>query len=232
MRNIPMFLAVAQLGGIPMRTIQLDLKTVSNIVWLILVTGLLSIGVSVFYPALVLAHPFTVDQAADTLLPAQGYTSGAPPIGQGFTPTLSFLDVVELQMNSQLATPGSAFVQIRAGSMSGPVLGASLPVVVSNFGLPLALVHFDFAAPVSLTPSALHFMEFMTPSGSLGYFLSGGFGANPYAGGTAIAFGVAQPGDDFWFREGFSGAVPEPTSLLLLGSGLAGVAWLRRKKAA
>lgn len=185
-------------------------------------------------------QPFTIDQANDTVLTTQGYViPGGSFVGQSFLPTFASLDVVELQMNVQApnnTSSGSAFVRIRSASPAGAILGTSSSVTITNpnpnSALPTQLVHFDFLAPLALTPLTLHVLEVVHDGGTgLGVFTSG-FNNNTYADGAAFFQGASQPNADLFFREGTSTApaVPEPSTMLLFGSGIAGlVAWRYRK---
>jgi hypothetical protein len=154
-------------------------------------------------------HSFGVDQRNDFVLTTQGYVSPVgDPIGQEFRPTFLVLDVVELQMNSQSNEEGgTAIVRIRAGSITGTILGTSDEVTIPPVVSPQTLAHFDFAAPVPVTPEATHVIEVVATSGTLGVFTSG-FLNNSYPRGAAIFMGVRQVRADLWFREGLEAALP------------------------
>ena len=188
------------------------------------------VGVVFLTPTSGWAHGIgIVDQANDSVAPFQGYTiQGGSAVGQEFVPTLPTLDSVELQMNTQTAIHGSAFVRIRTGSIGGSALATSATEQITNLGTPVQLYHFDFAAPVVLNPGTLHVIEVVHDSGgSLGVFATG-FGNDLYAGGSAIFEGNRQPDTDLWFREGI---IPEPSSLLLAVAGVAALAGRRRRVA-
>ena len=166
------------------------------------VMALITVAV-LFSPTRSWGHPFTVDQANDIVLTRDGYIVGAGgPTGQEFTPTGESLDVVELQMNTQTSTAGTAFVRIRSGSITGPILGVSGSVDLFDQGGRFVLTHFDFLSPVPLTPGGIHVIEVVhADGGTLGVF-SSGFGNDFYPGGTAISMGELQSFVDLWFREG------------------------------
>ncbi len=192
---------------------------------------ILLIGFCVLSSSTAWSHPILSLDQSNVGVPFQGFTiPGGAAVGQGFTPTSSDLDVVELQMNSQTGLAGSAFVRIRFGGIGGPILGvSSIETIPAGPPSPLTLVHLDFAVPVPLSPGSLHVLEVVHSAGSdLGVFLTPGFGFNPYPGGTAFKLGISQPGDDFWFREGLS--IPEPTTLALLWAGLAGLGAHSRRR--
>lgn len=151
------------------------------------------------------AHPFVIDQSNDAVLTSYGFViPGFGQVGQSFVPMSSSLDVVELQMNSQdTAMGGTAFVQIHSGTITGAILGVSQSASIPPYSTAssIVLAHFDFAAPVSLTPGSTYVMEVVATSGTLGVFTSGE-GTNTYPYGTAFFMGAPRPGDDLWFREG------------------------------
>jgi len=167
------------------------------------------------------ADPFVVDQA-HTTAPFQGYSTPSGLNGQEFVPALASLDSVELQMNSQTSTLGSALINIRAGTIVGAILGTSNTLVMTNVGNPVQLYHFDFPGSVPLVPGNTHVIEVVNVAGgSIGMFLGGGFGGGTYAAGHAIHFDVQQIDDDLWFREG--PVVPEPSTATLTALALLGL---------
>ncbi len=150
------------------------------------------------------------DQANDPFT-SGGYTiQSGSSVGQEFTPTTSFLDLVEMKMNAQTASSGQAFVRIRSASITGTILGVSDTVSITVSGSPISLRRFSFSQPVPLASSATHVLEVVHTGGvgSLGVFLTGS-GGNTYAGGRAIYNGAPIAGDDFWFREGGIIAIEE-----------------------
>jgi hypothetical protein len=160
------------------------------------------------------AWPLCVDQANDQAPASGGFViPGGAPVGQTFTPRFTFLDFVELTMNSQSPTVGgTAFVRIRSGGLIGPILGTSQTVTLPPGGTPLTVAHFDFVLPPTLTPGLMYLIEVVATSGSLGVFVTG-WGTDPYSGGYAIFQGTPRLTDDLWFREGRNGpSAVEPAS--------------------
>ena len=162
------------------------------------IAALVAVGIGVRTE--VSAHTFIVDQANEPgvtvrdgiVIPVGG------PVGQEFVPTMSSLDVVEVQLHASDDEPSTVFVRIHAGGIAGPVLGVSGSVELS--GTDTRVVHFDFPAPVALTPSSVHVLEVVHESGA-----DVGVGFIPedtYSEGKAVFFGVLQPHNDLWFREG------------------------------
>lgn len=182
--------------------------------------ALMAVGILIV-PTSSWADSFVVDQS-HTTAPFQGYTLPGQLVGQEFVPTLASLDSVELQMNSQSSSLGSALINIRAGNIVGAILGTSNTLAMTNVGNPLQLYHFDFPGSVPLVPGNTHVIEVVhAAGGSVGVFLGGGLGLGTYAAGHAIAFGVQQIDDDLWFREG--PVVPEPSTATLTALALVGL---------
>jgi len=151
-------------------------------------------------------HPVCRWDQINDLTTSSGYViPGAASVGQEFQPTSSSLDVVELMLEAQSSSSGSAFVRIRSGSITGTILGTSGSVSVSVlYPYPPSLRRFRFAQPVPLSPSAIHVLEVVhSGGGSLGVYLTGK-GGNTYSRGRAIFQGAPVAGDDLWFREGMS----------------------------
>jgi hypothetical protein len=159
------------------------------------------------------------------------------PIGQEFTPTQPTLNVVQLrtsdfQVNNAIG--GTLFVNIRAGTISGPLVGTSQVVTLpAGFTGPGgALTEFDFSSTVPLVPGTVFVIEVVHASGDdWGVGTCNSFGCgNTYPPGRQILLGVPQSGSDLWFAEGT--AVPEPSTWLLLASGLAGIGFARKRLSA
>jgi hypothetical protein len=149
-------------------------------------------------------------------------------IGQSFTPGLSSIGFIRLYIYNGLLgdiSTATIHVNLRATSISGPSLGASIPVVIPGGSLFSSPVDFFFPNPVPVSAgTTYYFQPVVENNNNLGLNVA----TYNYLAGTAFGHGVPSPTQDLWFREGI--IVPEPSSalLLLLGGGLA--AWHRRRK--
>jgi hypothetical protein len=162
------------------------------------------------------AHPFQIDQASEGN-PFGGFAIDATTgnvIGQEFTPTFSALDVVEIGLGPHSPDDFGVRVNIRAGTIDGPILGTSLLGVLPGPPPTPPFVHFDFAAPVPLVPGNLYVIQPILAPGSAAVGLPF-LDTPPYAGGRALVFGQVREDIDLLFREGLT--VPEPASCILIG---------------
>lgn len=156
--------------------------------------------------------PFQYDQQAINLIEGAAGLQSAQPLGQSFTPSLSSIGFVELNLydGDTLHTAGATvFVNVRSNSVTGPILGSSAMVFMPDgfFGV----TNFIFSTPIGLAPGQTYYLQPLVQSGDgWGSYVTDG----SYAGGTEIYQGVPVPGRNLWFREGV--VVPEPSSVLLL----------------
>jgi hypothetical protein len=147
------------------------------------------------------------------------------PIGQSFTPALDSIGFVDLLLVNNDSLARSVAVNIRSGSLTGAILGTSLPVALPS--LSVGTNNFLFSNPIALTPGTQYYFEPVLVGGGINVLAE--FTFIQYSGGQATIGGTAKPTEDFWFREGVVTNVPEPSlaALLLIGSG---VMYCRRRK--
>jgi hypothetical protein len=88
------------------------------------------------------------------------------PIGQSFTPTMSSVGYVSLDLADN--NPGNGlgatlYVNVCSGSIAGPVLESSTPVSMSDSSAGETV--FLFPTAVSLTPGTTYYLEVNVQSG-------------------------------------------------------------------
>jgi hypothetical protein len=152
------------------------------------------------------------------------------PAGQSFTPALSSVGFVQFEFLDPQPGNGlgaTVYVNLRASSLSGPILGSTEPVAMPD-SFSLGVTNFFFASPVSVTPGQTYCLQPVLQSGeNLWTMLAGPFN---YPSGTFFEFGSPDPnGYDAWFREGVLIPEPPPGLLLLLCCGGVWIAGLLRR---
>jgi PEP-CTERM motif len=151
----------------------------------------------------------------------------AQPFGQSFTPSLSTVGFVQLDLFSSASSPASLYVNLRSDSINGPILGITDTITLAGpFDVQPS---FIFSTPVSVTSGTTYYFQPVLISGATGV---GGEFVFDYPGGSEIFQGAPSAGGrDLWFREGI--LVPEPSAwaLLLVSGGAIALGWRRRKKA-
>ncbi len=174
---------------------------------------------------------FLYDQQSSTDEGYYGYGAGPiystllPTTGQSFTPALSGIDFIRLEINdsSPTGTVGSTwFLNLRSDSIHGTILGTTATV-----GLPggfTGAANFFFPSTIPLTPGTSYWFDVNSPDGAAWHVLATVFN---YPGGIAWENDMPNPGADYWFREGL--VVPEPSSATLLLLGGTALACLRRR---
>lgn len=151
------------------------------------------VATAMVVPSLASAGPVTQwDQRNDGPIDFPTSNVGAGAASLTFSPSLSGVDAVQMCLGSTGASSDVA-VEIREGSKTGAVLGASGSETVEP-GAPEALIPrlttFEFASPVALTPGDTYAIRAVLVSGS-----------NAWAWGTQD---LDDPGSSggLWFREG------------------------------
>jgi len=81
-----------------------------------------------------------------------------------------------------------------------------------------ALTHFDFSSSVPLVPGNVFVIDVVVAAGDNWGIGSCGCLIDTYPPGRQIPFGVPSLSNDLWFTEG--PAVPEPSSVVMLGTGV------------
>ena len=163
-------------------------------------------------PPYISGESYHYDAALATLL------SGT---GQEFTPTLQGLDFVDVSLSNPAAAAGTFEIAIHQGTIVGPVLGLSDPVVWSDT-VSQSGDQFVFSSTVPLVAGDLYVLEIIQLAGDQGWTIEipGSAVVNGktidmnYPGGRLIYGGVPQDNLDMIFREGVF-AVPEPNVNLL-----------------
>lgn len=149
----------------------------------------------------------------------------AQPFGQSFTPSLSVVGFIQLDLTTGPTVGGaSVAVLLHSGSITGPTIGTSENVsLTSSFN---GFVSFVFDTPPGVTPGTQYYFQPVVQSGSDPVIANYSDFYN-YAGGVAIFNGTPGVDADLWFQEGI--IVPEPSvcAVMLLGAGA--FLWLRRR---
>ena len=173
---------------------------------------------------------YQYDQQSSTIEGNYGHGTGPSfgimsPTGQGFTPTLSAIDFIKLEINDASATgavPSTWSVGLHSTSIIGPLLGS---VSVTIPGAYSGAASFIFPNTIPLTPGTEYWFDINTADGGAWHILFDSFN---YQGGNAWVRGGDYLAGDYWFREGI--IVPEPSCAALLVLGGCSLLWFKNKK--
>lgn len=164
----------------------------------------------------------TIDQ--QSLGDEVGIGMGTKTFGQSFTPKLTRIDAVEINMLSVSGDTTWRLDVLEGDGLGGSVLGSSAPVTFSNSSF--EFVHFDMQSSVNLTPGSLYTLRLSNLGGS--NISVTATAVDTYKSGQIhLPFASAQP-KDLTFVEGVhAAAIPEPATCvtfsgLVLCFGLAG----------
>ena len=160
-----------------------------------------------------------IDQQSTTGAVFEGgyLIQSSQPIGQSFTPSLNAVGVVQLFLEEQVAnsSPNAVVaVNLLQNSITGPVIAQTMSVTLGT-GFE-GSVNLFFSTPVTVSPGTTYYFQPVVASGGAFVNVSTFY---TYAGGTSFINGVADPSQNFYFREGI--VIPEPSTwaLLILGGG-------------
>jgi hypothetical protein len=148
-------------------------------------------------------------------------------VTQGFTPALSGIDAVEFITKTTGSSTDIRIDVYEGDGDGGALLGSSGLLTITNSTF--ATTHFDFPSTIALTPGILHSFRLTHLGGAAlwmnvtGSYYNGGIPRNPD--------GTPYQQFDLSFTEGLhADAVPEPATLLMMGTGLLGLARLRHRR--
>lgn len=167
---------------------------------------------------------YVFDQQSTNLIEgARPFRQLYQPVGQSFTPTLSSVGFVMLNLfdAGSLPTGATVFVNLLSNSITGSVLGSTAPVFMPD-GFS-GISNFTFSNAVSVTPGVSYYIQPIIQSGdNFSVYVT-----DTSYSGTAYSQGSPQAFAELWFREGI--VVPEPSSIVLALLGTGVLAWRCRK---
>ena len=155
--------------------------------------------------------------------------------GQTFTPTINgYLEGVSLYITkggSGADTTVTIYTLTSGASGLKDVVGTA-SLLKANLPVSGGWTYFDLVSPVAQVPGTTLAFTVSTPtSGASGYNNYWYSSTNPYSGGSLFTSGFrVSPSTDFAFTTHVS-PVPEPSSLLAIGIGMAGMLTRRNRRA-
>lgn len=155
--------------------------------------------------------------------------------GQTFAPTINgYLEGVSLYITkggSGADTTVTIYTLTSGASGLKDVVGTA-SLLKANLPVSGGWAYFDLVSPVAQAPgTALAFTVSTPTSGASGYNNYWYSSTNPYSGGSLFTSGFrVSPSSDFAFTTHVS-PVPEPSSLLAVGIGMAGMLTRRNRRA-
>ena len=162
------------------------------------VCALITVGVMLLAASVSTADEYLWDQMNDLFPPSIYRDIGTfSSFGQGFTPNLDYLEVVQLKIQNFSADTCEITVNIHSNSITGPLIGSSSTTTISDpFSTHVATFIFE---SIPLLPQNLYVMEFFQTRGYAGV---AGYSPATYPEGCAILWGIPYDNIDNWFREG------------------------------
>jgi hypothetical protein len=150
-----------------------------------------------------------------------------PYTGQSFVPTFTGMNFIKLNFNDQNPNDGlgaTLHLDLRSTSISGPILGSTAAVTMTN-GF-TGVTTFLFPTTLAVTPGTTYYFDLDLESGGPWNVMVASYN---YPYGNAYRQGISLPGSEYWFREGLY-VMPEPSTGRLLVVGFGALAAFARRR--